>query len=216
MERSPFWRVRALQSLELGGHTRASKQNTVLGSYLRFGVSFVRPHTHSLGIYQARLLRPQPFGLFDVGIRSLMANHTGRFGEAPLTGCRARSCEQRQPAGSSSTGDSATTQPLKKQLGRRKGKLAIRGPPQGQACALDRPDHSLGAPPRNPGTLSHSQGGRGRRGSVGSQGPHPAEGGSEATPHTDTGGRLKPSVSFASLGQGRSRALGTGPRSQQM
>ena len=46
---------------------------------------------------------------------------------------------------------------------------------------------------------------------MGSQGPRPAGGGSEATPHTDTGGCLKPAVSLASLGQGQSRALGVPP-----
>lgn len=201
MEKGPFWRVRALQGLELGGHAKASNGTQRWGSYLRFGVSFVRPHTHSLGIYRARLLlHPQPSGLLDVGSRPLMANRTGRFREAPLTGCRARSCEQRQPAGPSCTGDSATTQPLETQLGRRKGKPATGGHLRAGPCQTSSLFRNPSQEPRD--TVPFSGGGRGPTGRVGSQGPQPAEGGSEATPHTDTGGRLKPAVSFASLGKG--------------
>ena len=177
MEKGPFWRVRALQGLELGGHAKASNGTQRWGSYLRFGVSFVRPHTHSLGVYRARLfLHPQPSGLLDVGSRPLMANRTGCFREAPLTGCRARSCEQRQPAGSSSAGDSATTQPLENQLGRRKGKPAIGGGHL-RARLVPLPDQVTLLEPL-PGTQGHCPILRGWEGADGEGGePGPLAGG---------------------------------------
>lgn len=165
----------------------------------------IRLSTHSLGIYRARLLlRPQPSGLLDVGSRPLMADRTGRFREAPLAGCGARSCEQRQPAGSSSTGDSQRHHPaLGESAGQEQGEACYGGATSGPGLCHCQTRSLYRNPSQEPrDTVLFSGGWRGWTGRVRSQGPRPAGGGSEATPHTDTGGALSPLSASPAWGKG--------------